>query len=83
MTLGEYPKMSLADAHAAHSTALQELEKGFDPGREKVTANIIERDAETISDLVELYLEMWARPRKRSAGEDERILPHISHMAVA
>jgi len=74
MTLGEYPKMSLADAHAAHSIALQELEKGYDPGREKVTANIIERDAETISDLVELYLEMWARPRKRSAGEDERIL---------
>jgi integrase len=74
MTLGEYPKMSLADAHAAHSTALQELEKGIDPGREKVTANVIERDAETISDLVELYLEMWARPRKRSADEDERIL---------
>ena len=32
------------------------------------------RKAETVADLAEEYLEKWARPRKRSAAEDERIL---------
>ena len=27
-----------------------------------------------MADLAEAYLEKWARPRKRSAAEDERIL---------
>jgi integrase len=33
-----------------------------------------ERVAETVEELAEAYLEKWARPRKRSAAEDERIL---------
>ena len=33
-----------------------------------------EREAKTVADLVDEYLEKWARPRKRSADEDERIL---------
>jgi integrase len=33
-----------------------------------------DRVAETVAELIEAYLEKWARPRKRSAAEDERIL---------
>ena len=33
-----------------------------------------EREAETVSELVEAYLREWAWPRKRTAREDERIL---------
>ncbi|MDD5712583.1 MAG: Arm DNA-binding domain-containing protein, partial [Smithellaceae bacterium] len=32
MTLGEYPKMTLAKAREKHGQAMQDLEKGIDPG---------------------------------------------------
>ena len=74
MTLGTYPEMGLADAHLAHAAARKTLQSGDDPGVVVVKQRQEERDADTIRELVENYLEKWARPRKRSAYEDERIL---------
>lgn len=74
LTLGRYPAMSLVDAHAAHGGARQALERGIDPGAKKIEAKRIDRDALTVADLAEEYLEKWARPRKRSWREDERII---------
>ncbi|MFZ5450919.1 MAG: tyrosine-type recombinase/integrase [Thermodesulfobacteriota bacterium] len=74
MTLGDYPRMKLADAHVAHAEAMKKLEKGIDPGAEAVTEREEERKAPTVASLVEEYLEKWARPRKRSWREDKRIL---------
>jgi integrase len=74
MTLGTYPAVSLADARVKHAKAKADLEKGIDPGDEKLKRKTAERNAETVADLVEEYLEKWARPRKRSAAEDERQL---------
>jgi integrase len=74
MTLGTYPKMSLSDAGLALSNARKALELGTDPGAAKVQENRQERIAETVSDLSEDYLRIWAMPRKRSAAEDKRIL---------
>jgi integrase len=74
LTLGAYPKMSLAEAHVRLAEARKQLGQGEDPGKGKVEENKAERSAETVSDLVEAYLERWARPRKRSANEDERQL---------
>lgn len=76
MILGVFPKDSLAEAHAAHSEAVLKLEEGIDPGTERVQGKVSERNAETVADLVEVYLEKWARPRKRASSvkEDERML---------
>jgi integrase len=74
MTLGTYPAVGLASAHVKHAQAKELLHKDIDPGAREIEKKRVERDAETVNDLAEEYLEKWARPRNRSAGEDERIL---------
>ncbi len=74
LTLGDYPRMSLADAHKSHGEAMKKLENGIDPGAETIAGRREERKAPTVADLVEEYMEKWAKPRKRSWREDERIL---------
>ena len=74
ITFGQYPKMTVAEAHAAYGNALSDLEKGIDPGINKVNGNIEDRTAITVARLVEEYLEKWAKPRKKSWKEDERML---------
>ena len=74
MTLGTYPGVGLASARVKHANAKELLAKGTDPGAQQIERKRTERQAETVNDLAEEYLEKWARPRKRSAGEDERIL---------
>ncbi|MDS4020590.1 MAG: tyrosine-type recombinase/integrase [Candidatus Competibacter sp.] len=73
-TLGTYPIMTVAQAHEAHRKALAELEQGIDPGAKVVQARQEERHAPTVAALAAEYLEKWAKPRKRSWREDERIL---------
>ena len=74
MTLGVYPVMPLVTARLKHAEAKKLLSEGIDPGAEVIEARRAEHNAETVADLAEEYLEKWARPRKRSAAEDERIL---------
>ena len=74
MTLGTYPTLGLANARVKHAQAKELLNKGIDPGAQQIERKRAERNAETVNDLAEEYLEKWARPRKRSAGVDERIL---------
>ena len=74
MGLGTYPAISLASAHVKHAKAKELIDKGTDPGAQQVERKHAERMAETVADLIEEYLEKWARPRKRSASEDERQL---------
>jgi integrase len=74
MTLGTYPAIGLADARIKLADARKLLERGIDPGDREVQTRRAERAAQTLTELAEAYLEKWARPRKRSASEDERIL---------
>ena len=74
MTIGTYPAIGLASARVKHSSAKELLAKGTDPGARQIERKRAERNAETVTQLVEEYLEKWARPRKRSADEDERTL---------
>ncbi|MDH3700730.1 MAG: tyrosine-type recombinase/integrase [Alphaproteobacteria bacterium] len=74
MTLGAYPRLSLSDARVLYAQARQSKEKGQDPAATHVARKIAERQAETVSDLIEEYLSKHARPNKRSANEDERAL---------
>jgi integrase len=81
LTLGNYPKMGLADANIELGKARKALELGNDPGTTAVAAHEAERKAETVDQLVADYLKRHAKPNKRSAAEDERmlnkdVLPH-------
>ncbi|MEW8646647.1 MAG: tyrosine-type recombinase/integrase [Candidatus Thiodiazotropha endolucinida] len=74
LTLGRYPKMTVAKAHADHGKALLALEKDIDPGTIEVEARRQDRRAPTVKMLVDEYIEKWAKPRKRSWAKDESIL---------
>ena len=74
LTLGTYPGVGLADARLKLAEARKLLQQGIDPGSRQVEARRAERSAESLAEVAEAYLEKWARPRKRSAAEDERIL---------
>ena len=88
VTLGTYPGMTLKDAGEAVKKMRECLERGVDPvewrQEQERTAEDAKRKADeearreagtpTVADLVEDYLNKWAKPRKRSWREDERIL---------
>ena len=75
MTLGVYHRVSLATARARYGKARELLDKkGRDPGAEQIDTKRARRDAPTVEDLADNYIERWAKPRKRSWKEDERKL---------
>jgi integrase len=77
MTLGRYPKLSLAKARMQYAAAKATLEEeGTDPGQSLVSKRAASRLAPTVSQLVDEYIEKWAMPRKRSWKEDKRLLEH-------
>ena len=82
-TLGTFPTLSLADAREQARVGLREVALGRDPALAKREARI----AETVDDLVTLYITKYAQPRKRSWKEDRRlltkhVLPEWRHRAV-
>ncbi|MFI0415138.1 MAG: tyrosine-type recombinase/integrase [Candidatus Thiodiazotropha sp.] len=74
MTLGRYPKMTVAEAHSEHGKALVSLEKGIDPSEVEVEKRRQDRRAPTVKLLVDEYIEKWAKPRKRSWEKDQSTL---------
>jgi len=75
MTFGTYPRLSLTKARARQAKAREMLEEeGKDPGSELVKTKRANREAPTVNDLADEYMEKWAKPRKRSWKKDERML---------
>lgn len=74
VTLGVYPRMTVAHAHEAHGKALVAVATGIDPGARQLEAKQAERAAPTVTRLVEDYLHHHVRPNLRSAREYQRIL---------
>ncbi len=74
MTLGHYPDLSVAEAHKKHAAHLVDVEKGIDPGAVAIETKRELRKAETIKDLVEDYIKLYAKPNKRSWRDDEWML---------
>lgn len=56
MTLGTYPRMTLASAREVHARAMQDLEKGIDPGAVKQEEKKKRKAEPTFKDLLE---EFW------------------------
>lgn len=69
-----YPAITLAEARKVHRDAQDKLDKGIDPAAKAIEVCNAEREAPTVTFLIDEYLEKWAKPRKRSWREDERIL---------
>jgi len=74
LTMGEYPRMSLSQATRAFLDYHEEVKTGGDPAATKQDEIQAEKDADTITELVEEYITKWAKPRKRTWQEDQRIL---------
>ncbi|HEC11813.1 MAG TPA: site-specific integrase [Acidiferrobacteraceae bacterium] len=74
MSLGTYPKVSLALANQRHADALTLLDEGIDPGAVKLQERARAQQAPTVKDLADEYMEHWAKKHKRSWKEDQRIL---------
>lgn len=77
-TLGEYGnlpgQLTLAQARARAAELVGKLEQGTDPVEEEVRKRSEAANAPTVTALAAEYLEKWAKARKRSWKEDERIL---------
>jgi integrase len=79
-TLGTYPVLSLSRARTLARAALAEAAMGGDPA----LAKRARREASSFAELADEYLERYARPNKKSWGEDERrirtnLLPAFRH----
>jgi integrase len=70
VSLGKFPAMGLAEAREQARRVKLDLERGEEPAAEAAE----ERARLTVADLSAAYLERYAKRRKRSWAEDERIL---------
>lgn len=80
LMLGTYPAMSLSEARTVLGKAKEKLAKGNDPASDRPAR-------ETVTDLVETYMERHGH-KLRSAAEEARrlrvdILPHLGSRKVA
>ena len=76
LTIGEFPKTTLADANAAAGQARKMLDRGEDPGKAAVIARQDERKAETVGQMCADYMADPKTAAKRSSGEMRRIIGH-------
>jgi len=70
LSLGQYPAVSLAKARERHGEIRDLLKQGKDPSQ-------LRRDkkaADSVDGLIDDYLERYAKAKKRTWQEDERIL---------
>ena len=76
LTIGKHPTVSLTEARSIASQSLSQIEQDIDPATQKLTKKTPDRNALTVGDLVEEYIEKWAKVKKkeRSWKEDERLL---------
>ena len=81
VALGTYPGMPLKEAGDAAQGMRDCLDRGIDPvewkeEQDKKAEDAKQREARTatVAEMVEEYLEKWAKPRKRTWPEDARML---------
>ena len=70
VTLGRYPKLSLADARAVVAKIKQKIERGEDPKVEIKETQRANRNFYTVGDLCHEYIERHAKVKKKSWKEE-------------
>jgi len=83
LTLGDVDVIPLADARERARDELHAASKGADPATVKQSG----KKAETVGELAAVYIEKWAKPRKRSWRADDnllrrKVLPKWRHRAI-
>jgi integrase len=83
--LGNYPALSIAKARVAGRALQSAVSSDHDPVAETRQQQAVRRD--TVSILAAEYLKRHAKPKKKSAAEDERalnadVLPHWGTRSV-
>jgi integrase len=77
-TLGTYPAMSLAQAHAVAAQDRLLLENKLNPvilaKEQKQKADLLQTNDPTVEAFCAIYIERYAKVNKRTWREDERIL---------
>ena len=66
LTLSKYTEMSLADARDAHNKIRSQLNQGLNPQAEAQAKRVNRLQDPTVEELVDDYLERYAKPRKRT-----------------
>ncbi|HYD98385.1 MAG TPA: integrase arm-type DNA-binding domain-containing protein [Alphaproteobacteria bacterium] len=76
LRLGTYPATSLAEARARLIDAKRRLEAGEDPQARKDAPEPVPEPPKplTVAEFAEVYIEMRAKPRKKSWRQDQRLL---------
>jgi len=74
LTLGQYPHLSLADARVKATLARASKLQGEDPIAHAMSQKLEFREALTVNELSELYIEKHAKIHKKTWKEDQRIL---------
>ncbi len=72
--LGEYPHTNLSEARDEFQKVRKLLDRGEDPVEVKRQQKAARIHAPTVEDLIKEYLNGWAKKRKRTWKEDDRIL---------
>lgn len=73
MTFGTYPTITLSEARELHARAMQEVERGFDPGAKQKEAKSIRKAAPTVADLLDEFWDMELM-HKASGKEQKRLM---------
>lgn len=73
MTLGAYPTISLSEAREKQSLAMQDVERGIDPGHKQKEAKATRKAAPTVADLLEEFWDMELK-HKTSGKERKRLV---------
>ena len=68
MTLGIYPRISLATAREKAIDILRQVDEGIDPTKRRRTANM------KVESVCREFIRLHAQPRNKSGREAERIL---------
>ena len=84
MTLGAYPNIGLDTANLKLHDAQQILLKGQDPGAVNIEKKKIERQAPTVNEFIQEFLQKHSIPNKKTWEEDKRVLekelaPDLGH----
>jgi integrase len=72
-TLGTYPEVGVADVRALHASAMSTLDRGVDPGNAYQVARAETRNAPSVGELADEYLNKHA-VKKKSGEQDRRML---------
>lgn len=72
--VGTFPEKSLADARDLRNKAAEKVRQGINVAEEKLLEIEERASAPTVADLADLYIERYAKKRKRTWKEDERNL---------